>query len=72
MKHKILGVIQKLHPYEIVKVRLIPENETDIKLLKNYNQDIENYLTFNLDAVEIIEMESPEFVIKRVNPNIGI
>nr|WP_320020906.1 hypothetical protein [uncultured Draconibacterium sp.] len=68
MKHKILKTLQDLPPYEIIQVELISDNKQEL----NNPEAVENYLTFNLDAVEILDSKPPKYIIKRAKSNIGI
>lgn len=72
MKHKIISQISDLHPYEIVKVRLFSENDKEKKSITEIGQKVQDYLTLNLDAVDIIESTPPDFIVKRVKQNIGL
>lgn len=71
MKHKLISQTSDLHPYEIVKVRLLADSVEENKSIAEIDSKTQDYLTFNLDAVEIIESNPPDFLIKRVKKNIG-
>lgn len=71
MKHKISSEIIDIHPYEIVKVKLLSDNAVEEDAIKNITQQVEDYLTLKLDAVEIVEYNPPYFTIKRTKENIG-
>jgi len=71
MKHKTISKIRDAHPYEIIKVELLADTTEEKEWIKNLADQVENYLTLNLQAVEVIEQTPPFFVIKRVKNNIG-
>lgn len=66
MKQSNLKKIADIPPYEIVEVELLSPIKDGTK------EDIENYLTLELEAVDVIEIRSPFYTIKRVKDNIGI
>ncbi len=72
MKHRFLEKISDNHPYEVVRIELIPDNnEASGQILKN-NKAVEDYLTIQLEALDIISQSGNEFIIKKVKGNIGI
>lgn len=71
MKHKIISKIAESHPYEVVKAELQVDKTEKNKWIMDMTDQAENYLTMTLQVVEIIEQNSPFFVIKKVKSNIG-
>lgn len=71
MTHKIISKIADIHPYEIVKVELVATTQEEKVIILGMSDMIENYLTMNLEALEILEQNSPFYVIKKVKQNIG-
>lgn len=58
MRRELINIIADVHPYQIIKIKLINENK-DVS-----DEMINNYLTFNLSAVENIESNPPLFIVK--------
>ncbi len=71
MRHKVISKISDAHPYEIVKVELLADTEEEKNWISDLTDQTENYLTMNLETVELIEQNPPFFVIKKVKKNIG-
>jgi hypothetical protein len=71
MKHKILTSTD-MHPYEVIQVELIGESDSDLNSIVNGGDVLENYLTFKLNAVDVIDSSPPVFTIKCVKKNLGI
>lgn len=72
MKHRIISKIADFNPYEIIQIELLADTDQERNLICGYSELIENYLTFNLEAVEILEQNPPNYIIKKVKSNIGI
>lgn len=71
MKHEIVNSTDS-HPYEIIKVKIIAENKQEATSINKNDQILQNYLLFKLNTVQIIKMESPFFIIKRLKQKIGL
>lgn len=71
MRHKIFSKIADSHPFEVVKVELLADKQEEKNWISDMTDQTENYLTMNLEALEIIEQNTPFFVIKKVKNNIG-
>lgn len=72
MKHKIISRSVFDLTFELVNIELIPENNDERIFIKTHSNEIENYLIFNLNAVDVIEDKCPFFKIKITKMNIGI
>lgn len=71
MHHKTTLKIADIHPYEIVKVQLLPDKSLEKEWIQEISQQTKDYLTLTLQAVEIVEQEPPYFTIKKIKTNIG-
>ena len=65
MKHKIIGKLSENGPYEIIQVEIIAKSSVS-------EAAITNYLTFQLEAIDVLSNSGLTFVIKRAKPNLGI
>lgn len=72
MRHKIIEKLSDIHPYELLKVEIIPENEKELEYIKNTSDVIDNYLIFELDVISVIEKNYPFYIIKTLKDNIRI
>jgi len=72
MKHRIINRLGDIHPYELLKVEIIPENINEAELTKTNSEEIEKYLIFELNAIAVIETNYPFYTIKTLKNNIGI
>lgn len=72
MKFDRLSQVIEVSPYEIVTIRLIPENKEEQKSLINFDERIQTYLTVSLEVLEIIENSNPIFTVKMVKKNLGL
>jgi len=50
----------------------MPENDEETKMIKTNSAEIEQYLIFELNALDVIEENSTIYTIKTVKSNIGI
>lgn len=71
MQHSIISSSDD-HPYEIVEVKLIAESPSDRASIDAVDEQVENYLTFKLNAVSVLKSSPPVFVVKRAKDNLGI
>jgi hypothetical protein len=72
MRHKIIDKLADVHPYELLKVELIPEDEKELDFIKNNSVEIENYLIYELDAISVIERKYPFYTMKTLKNNVEI
>lgn len=72
MKHRITNRLGDIHPYELLKVEIIPEKINEAELTKTNSEEIEKYLIFELNAIPVIETNYPFYTIKTLKNNIGI
>lgn len=66
MEHKIIEVLLDAHPYERIKVELLPTNREEKGEVMKSSEAVENYLTLKLGAVKILETSPPFFLVRRV------
>lgn len=71
MRHKILAQ-SDMHPYEVVKVEIFGDNESERNSIKNVDDILADYLALRLNTVEVLENSSPVFLIKRVKQKLGM
>ncbi|MEQ8238492.1 MAG: hypothetical protein RIA69_04725 [Cyclobacteriaceae bacterium] len=64
MKSRLIKKITDQHPYEIVEIEVIADSQSSITL--------DDYLSIQLGAVEIVSSNPPRYIIKRVKGNLGI
>lgn len=72
MKHIKRRTISDINPYEIIEVELLPENTLEENQMYDIGAGlVEEYLSVDLQAVDIIEVNLPFIIIKKVKDKIG-
>lgn len=72
MRHRVIAKLEDFHPYELLKVEIVPLNSKESEILKSNSVEIENYLISELNAITIVESNPPIYVIKKQKDRIGI
>jgi len=71
MKHTILTQHSQGTSEEDVTIELIAENQTERQAIANVNDDVQNYLSLNLQVLEVISSSSPVFRVRKVKDSLG-
>lgn len=71
MQHKVAATLDN-HPYEVIRVELIAENNAEEISIKSVDEVVQDYLLFTLNTVEVVESQPPVFLIKRTKQKLGL
>ena len=72
MKSRIINKLGEEREFDILEIELIADNTKEkAEIMAGVGEQLESYLSLNLQVAEIIQINPPFFVVKKVKTKLG-